>query len=73
MFTGIVEAVGTVVAVEPLAELLRLVVEAPALAAEARVGDSIAVHWGLPVLRLAPDQLDRLETYTRQSLELAFA
>src|SRR5262245_33683547 len=44
MFTGIVEAVGTVVAVEPVRELLRLVVEAPALAAEARVGDSIAVR-----------------------------
>ena len=44
MFTGIVEAVGTVVAVEPVGELLRLVVEAPALAAEARVGDSIAVR-----------------------------
>ena len=44
MFTGIVEAVGTVVAVEPVGELLRLVVEAPALAAEVRVGDSIAVR-----------------------------
>jgi len=44
VFTGIVEAVGTVVAVEPVGELLRLVVEAPALAAEARVGDSIAVR-----------------------------
>jgi len=45
----------------------------PRLLPSLRVGDSIAVHWGLPVLRLAPDQLDRLETYTRQSLELAFA
>ncbi len=44
MFTGIVEAVGTVVAVAPVGELLRLVIEAPALAAEARVGDSIAVR-----------------------------
>ena len=44
MFTGIVEAVGTVVAVEPAGELSRLVVRAPSLAAEARVGDSIAVR-----------------------------
>jgi riboflavin synthase len=44
VFTGIVEAVGTLVAVEPVGRLLRLEVEAPALAAEARVGDSVAVR-----------------------------
>jgi len=44
VFTGIVEAVGTVVAVEPAGEVLRIVVRAPAVAAEARVGDSIAVR-----------------------------
>jgi riboflavin synthase len=44
MFTGIVEAVGTVAAVERAGELLRLAVEAPALAAAARIGDSIAVR-----------------------------
>jgi len=44
VFTGIVEAVGTVVAVEPAGELLRISVRAPSLAAEARVGDSIAVR-----------------------------
>ncbi len=44
MFTGIVEAVGEVVAVEPAGELLRIVVEAPSIAAEARVGDSVAVR-----------------------------
>jgi riboflavin synthase len=44
LFTGIVEAVGTVVAVEPAGELLRLVVRAPELAAGARIGDSIAVR-----------------------------
>jgi riboflavin synthase len=44
VFTGIVEAVAEVVAVEPRDAGARLVVEAPAIAAEARVGDSIAVN-----------------------------
>jgi len=44
VFTGIVEAVGTVVAVEPAGEILRIAVRAPGLAAEARIGDSIAVR-----------------------------
>jgi riboflavin synthase len=44
VFTGIVETVGTVVAAERAGSLLRLAVEAPALAAEARVGDSVAVR-----------------------------
>jgi riboflavin synthase len=44
VFTGIVEAIGTVVSVEPAGELLRIAVRAPLLAAEARVGDSIAVR-----------------------------
>jgi riboflavin synthase len=44
VFTGIVEAIGTVVAVEPAGDLLRIAVEAPALAADARVGDSVAVR-----------------------------
>jgi riboflavin synthase len=44
LFTGIVEAVAEVVAVEPRGPGARLVVEAPAIAAEARVGDSVAVN-----------------------------
>ena len=44
MFTGIVEAVAEVVAIEPRGAGARLVVAAPAIAAEARVGDSIAVN-----------------------------
>ena len=43
MFTGIVECVAEVVAVEPRAAGARLVVRAPGIAAEARLGDSIAV------------------------------
>ncbi len=44
MFTGIVEAVAEVVAVEPRGPGARLVVAAPALAAETRLGDSISVN-----------------------------
>jgi riboflavin synthase len=44
VFTGIIEAVGEVVALEPREAGARLVVAAPELAAEARVGDSVAVN-----------------------------
>jgi riboflavin synthase len=44
VFTGIVEAVGRVVAVEPRGALARLRVEAPAIAAEAPLGASVAVN-----------------------------
>jgi riboflavin synthase len=44
VFTGIVEAVGTVVAAEPAGRVLRLVVEAPAITHGLRVGDSVAVR-----------------------------
>jgi len=46
MFTGIVEAVGTVAAVEPGADLTRLVVDAAAIAEGVKLGDSIAVNGG---------------------------
>jgi riboflavin synthase len=44
VFTGIVECVAEVVAVEPREAGAHLVVAAPAIAAEARVGDSVAVN-----------------------------
>jgi riboflavin synthase len=44
VFTGIVEALGRVRALRPQGAKLELVVEAPELAAGARVGDSIAVN-----------------------------
>jgi riboflavin synthase len=44
MFTGIVEAVAEVVAIEPRGPGARLVVAAPEIAREARLGDSIAVN-----------------------------
>ena len=44
MFTGIVEELGSVVAVEPLPEAARLRVRGPVVSADARPGDSIAVN-----------------------------
>lgn len=44
MFTGIVEELGEVVAVRPLADSVQLRVRCPAVAADARQGDSIAVN-----------------------------
>ncbi len=46
MFTGIVEAVGRVTAVEPRGSATRLRIEAGALAEGARIGDSVAVNGG---------------------------
>ena len=43
MFTGLVQALGTVTAVEPSTDGVRLTVAAP-LAAELRAGDSVAVN-----------------------------
>jgi riboflavin synthase len=44
MFTGLVAAVGTVVAVEPSDTGARLEIDSPAIAAELRSGDSVAVN-----------------------------
>ena len=44
MFTGIVETVGEVVAVEPEGELTRLTLEAPAVTEGVKLGDSVAVN-----------------------------
>jgi riboflavin synthase len=46
MFTGIIETVGTVAAIERRGGVARLSVDAPAIAAGVRVGDSIAVNGG---------------------------
>ena len=43
MFTGIIECVGTVESLRPLGDAARLVVRAPSIASELRLGDSIAV------------------------------
>ena len=44
MFTGIVEELGEVVAIEPLTEASRLTVRGPVVTADASHGDSIAVN-----------------------------
>lgn len=44
MFTGLVEEVGTVAALEPQGDALRLTIEAPKVLADAAFGDSIAVN-----------------------------
>ena len=44
MFTGIVEELGTVVSVTPVADGARIVITAATVLAEARLGDSIAVN-----------------------------
>ena len=73
MFTGIVEAVGRVAAVEDAGEAKRLVIEAPELAAEAQVGDSVAVRGACLTVTLA--ERGRLhfeavrETLARTALE----
>jgi riboflavin synthase len=43
VFTGIIECVGTVESLRPLGSAARIVVRAPSIASELRVGDSIAV------------------------------
>jgi riboflavin synthase len=46
MFTGIVETLGTVTAVEPRGGSTALEIEAPEIAASAGIGDSVAVNGG---------------------------
>lgn len=76
MFTGIVEAVGTVTGVELGEGLARLWIEAPGVSEGVGVGDSVAVNGGcLTVARLAPPRIcfeAVAETLARTSLgELA--
>jgi riboflavin synthase alpha subunit len=53
VFTGIVEAVGRVAAIEPAGDLVRLAVDAAQIAEGVRIGDSVAVNGGcLTVTRL---------------------
>jgi hypothetical protein len=43
----------------------------PRVLADPRPGDTVAVHWGWPALRLTSGQRTALETYSRRSLEEA--
>ncbi len=88
MFTGIIEAVGSVTEIAPHGELTRLTVEAPSVTEGVRVGDSIAVNGGcLTVTRvdrgsfcfdavpetLARTSLGDLRVGSRVNLERALA
>jgi riboflavin synthase len=72
MFTGIVEEVGRVVAIEPHGEMIKLSLSAPSVAADARVSDSVCVN-GV-CLTVTHKENDRLsfdavpETLSRSSL-----
>ncbi len=58
MFTGIVEAVGSVARIEQRGESARLAIEAPSVVEGLRVGDSVAVNGGcLTVTEVAGTQL----------------
>ncbi len=57
MFTGIVESVGVVEAVEARADLCRIAIEAPAIRDGVRIGDSVAVNGAcLTVTAIAGDR-----------------
>ncbi|WP_446745717.1 riboflavin synthase [Silvibacterium acidisoli] len=85
MFTGLIEAVGTVLAIEERAGSRRITVEAPGLAAKLSTGDSIAVsgvcltaldiaapifHADLAAETVARTSLTRLAPGTKVNLEL---
>ncbi len=58
MFTGIIEAVGTVTEIEPEGELVRLTIRAPEVSDGVRIGDSVAVSGAcLTVTALVEDRL----------------
>ena len=68
MFTGIVETVGGVVEVRVRGETLTLSIEAPAVAAGVRVGDSVSVNGGCLTVVAARDELLTFEA-VRETLE----
>ena len=43
----------------------------PRLLPDLAVGDMVAFHWSMPVLRLSPDRATRLRAYTERSLSAA--
>lgn len=74
MFTGIIEATGTIAAVEPRKGTTRMVISAPAFASQLRKGDSIAVSGTcLTALEIEPPVFHAdlaAETLARTSLGL---
>jgi riboflavin synthase len=74
MFTGIIEATGTIAAVEPRRGTTRIAISAPAFASRLRIGDSIAVSGTcLTALEIEPPVFHAdlaAETLARTSLGL---
>ena len=68
MFTGIVETVGSVVEVRARGETTRFSIEAPAIAAGARVGESVSVSGGCLTVVAAQDGRLSFEA-VRETLE----
>ncbi len=68
MFTGLVQATGTIEALAPQGGTLRLTVHAPTLAAKLRVGDSIAVS-GVCLTALAPEAARFHAELARETVE----
>ena len=88
MFTGLIEEVGTVVALRPNASTRRLEISAPRLAGRVRLGDSVAINGccltatanenarlGFDLLQESLDRtnLKELRPESRVNLELALA
>ena len=68
MFTGIVEELGAVVAVEDQGDAARMTFRGPLVVSDARRGDSIAVNGVcLTVIDPGPDSLDRKSTRLNSS------
>jgi riboflavin synthase len=74
MFTGIIEATGTIAAIEPRKGTTRIAISAPAFASRLRIGDSIAVSGTcLTALEIEPPVFHAdlaAETLARTSLGL---
>ena len=68
MFTGIVETLGEVVEILARGETIRLSIDAPALAAGVRVGDSVLVN-GACLTRVAPEAGPLCFEAVRETLE----
>lgn len=57
MFTGIIETTGAITAVDPRGDLTRLAIRAAGIAAEVKVGDSVAVNGTCLTVTSAKDEV----------------
>ena len=72
MFTGIIEELGSVVAVQATARRSRLTVRAPLVLSDARPGDSIAVN-GVCLTVVEPDGESFTADVMQQTLDLSLS